>query len=123
MLFSCFAPVAVLAALTAACGNRQAAQQPVAQQMAQPGTQPAGPPSGPPQADQQAKPPAIGQPVDAAAAAPSNSAANYERVPSNTISIPAGTILDVRLEETLDTKRNRPGDRFRATLTRPIILD
>jgi len=125
-LCSYLVSVAVLAGLTTACGNRQAAQ-PVAQQMAQPGTQPAGPPGGPPPAEQQAKPPAIGQPVDAPPAAPPNlppnSAANYERVPSSAISIPAGTILDVRLEQTLDTKRNRPGDRFTATLTRPIILE
>jgi hypothetical protein len=125
-LCSYLVPVAVLAGLTTACGNRQA-PQPIAQQMAQPGTQPAGPPGGPPPAEQ-AKPPAIGQPVDAALRAPPNSpppnsAANYQRVPSITISIPAGTILDVRLEQTLDTKRNRPGDRFTATLTRPIILD
>jgi hypothetical protein len=116
-----------LVGLTTACGNRPA-PQPVAQQMAQPGTQPPGQPGGPPLPEQQAKPPAIGQPVDAPPAAPPNSpppnsAVNYDRAPSNTISIPAGTILDVRLEQTLDTKRNRPGDRFTATLTRPIILD
>jgi hypothetical protein len=113
--------VAALGVLSTACGNRQAAQ-PVAQQMAQPAGQPAGQPAaqpdGPPSADQPApKPSAVGQPYAA------NPAANYERVPSNTISIPAGTILDVRLAETLDTKRNRPGDRFTATLTRPIVLD
>ena len=92
----------------------------MAQPVAQPGAQPGGPPS----SEQQApKPSAVGQPYDTPSAPPPNSAANYERVPSNTVSIPAGTILDVRLEQTLDTKRNRPGDRFTATLTRPIILD
>jgi hypothetical protein len=109
--------IAVLAGFSTACGNRQAGQ-PVAQQMAQPAGQPVGQPAaqpgGPPSADQQApKPSAVGQPYEA----------NYERVPANTISIPAGTILDVRLAETLDTKRNRPGDRFTATLTRPIVLE
>jgi hypothetical protein len=117
---------------TIACGNRQAAQ-PVAQQMAQPGAQPATQPVDKPTALAQpvtqpvnqpgGPPPAIGQPADAVPPPAPNSAPNYERVPSNTISIPAGTILDVRLEQTLDTKRNRPGDRFTATLTRPVILD
>jgi hypothetical protein len=116
-----------LVGLTAACGNRQTAQ-PVAQQMAQPVDQPAVQPGGPPPAQEQApKPSAVGQPADAYAlrpnAPPPNSAGNYERVPSNTVSIPTGTILDVRLEQTLDTKRNRAGDRFTATLTRPIVLD
>jgi hypothetical protein len=90
----------------------------MAQPVGQPVGQPAAQPGAPPSAEQPApKPSAVGQPYEA------NSAANYERVPSNTVSIPAGTILDVRLEQTLDTKRNRPGDRFTATLTRPIILD
>jgi hypothetical protein len=39
------------------------------------------------------------------------------------ISIPAGTVFDVRLEETLDTQRNRAGDRFSATLRNPIVID
>jgi len=34
--------------------------------------------------------------------------------------IPPGTVWRVRLEETLDTKRNRPGDGFSASLTQPI---
>ncbi len=126
-MLSLYLAIAVLAGLSTACGNRQAGQ-PVAQQMAQPVGQPVGQPAaqpgGPPSADQPApKPSAVGQPYNAPSAPPPNSAANYERVPSNTVSIPAGTILDVRLEQTLDTKRNRPGDRFTATLTRPIILD
>ena len=112
-----------LVGLTAACGNRQGAQ-PVAQQMVQPVDQPAVQRGGlpPPALDQAPKPSAVGQPAGAYAPPP-NSAGNYERVPSNAVSIPAGTILDVRLEQTLDTKRNRAGDRFTATLTRPIVLD
>jgi hypothetical protein len=39
------------------------------------------------------------------------------------ISIPAGTPIDVRLEDTIDTKRNRAGDAFDATLTRAILVD
>ena len=49
-----------------------------------------------------------GNPVAAAFAAPA-------------IEIPSGTIARVRLLETLDTKRNRAGDRFTATLDEPIV--
>ena len=48
--------------------------------------------------------------------------ATRERPPSE-MSIPAGTAIDVRLLETIDTKRNRAGDRFDASLTRAIVVD
>jgi len=35
--------------------------------------------------------------------------------------IPAGTVVHVRLLDTLDTKRNRTGDRFTATLDEPVV--
>jgi hypothetical protein len=35
--------------------------------------------------------------------------------------IPSGTIVHVRLLDTLDTKRNRAGDRFTATLDEPLL--
>ena len=104
-----------------ACGNRQAAQ-PIAKQMAQPEDQPGVQPGAQPITQPSGPPPAEGQPADAVPK-PSPVAARYERVPANTISIPAGTLFDVRLEETLDTKRNRTGDSFRATLIRPIVLE
>jgi len=121
----CSVSLAMLAMWLMACGNRQAAQ-PIAQQVAQPAAQPGVQPAT--QAITQritqpsSPPPAEGQPAEAAPK-PSPIAARYERVPANTISIPAGTVFDVRLEETLDTKRNRPGDSFRATLVRPIVLE
>jgi hypothetical protein len=37
--------------------------------------------------------------------------------------IPAGQRLRVRLEQTIDTKRNRPGDRFQASLVTPLVID
>lgn len=37
--------------------------------------------------------------------------------------VPEGTLLHVRLAETLDTKRNHSGDRFTATLDSPISVD
>ena len=114
------ATVALLASLITACGNRPA-PQPVAVETAQPGSQPVGQPVGQPLAQPGGPPPATGAPADAVP--PPNSAAAYDRVPSNGIAIPAGTLFDVRLGETLDTKRNRAGDRFTATLMRPVVLD
>ena len=35
--------------------------------------------------------------------------------------IPSGTVVHVRLLDTLDTKRNRVGDRFTATLDEPVV--
>jgi hypothetical protein len=37
--------------------------------------------------------------------------------------IPAGTPLHVRLDSQVDTRRNRAGDRFTATLSRPLMVD
>lgn len=41
----------------------------------------------------------------------------------NTVTIPAGTNLMVRLGETLSTERNRAGDTFTATLDQPLVVD
>jgi len=43
--------------------------------------------------------------------------------PAHPIAIPAGTPVRVRLEQRIDTKRNRPGDRFEATLISPIRVN
>ncbi len=39
------------------------------------------------------------------------------------IVIPKGTALHVRIDESLDTKRNRAGDQFRASLAESIVLE
>jgi hypothetical protein len=36
---------------------------------------------------------------------------------------PAGSVLRVRLDQTLDTERNRPGDRFTGVLDLPLLAD
>jgi len=36
---------------------------------------------------------------------------------------PAGSVLRVRLDQTLDTERSRPGDRFSAVLDSPLMAD
>ena len=38
------------------------------------------------------------------------------------VSIPAGTALRVRLEQTISTKESRPGDRFEARLVEPVMV-
>jgi hypothetical protein len=44
-----------------------------------------------------------------------------QQQPQQSITLPQGTLFEVRLAETLDTRRNRTGDRFTATLDTPII--
>ena len=39
------------------------------------------------------------------------------------IVIPPGTVLRVRLDQEMDTRHNRPGDRFSAALSEPVIAD
>jgi hypothetical protein len=41
--------------------------------------------------------------------------------PRPTFTLPAGTRVPVRLLETIDTERNRAGDRFTATLDEPLV--
>lgn len=39
------------------------------------------------------------------------------------VTIPAGTVITVRLNETLSSEKNQPGDRFTATLDQPLIVE
>lgn len=39
------------------------------------------------------------------------------------IEIPKGASLSVRLDEPVNTRRNRPGDIFRATLEKPVVVE
>ena len=101
---------AVQATIPAPANSAQAAPAPpVAQAGAQTMNPP--PPNGPtpPPLDQQS-----GR-VQQSAAEPAPSS---EAPPP--IAIPAGTRVRVRLEQTIDTKRNRPGDHFEATLISPV---
>lgn len=40
-----------------------------------------------------------------------------------TVTIPAGTVLTVRLNQGLDSDKNQPGDSFAATLDQPLVID
>jgi hypothetical protein len=46
--------------------------------------------------------------------------ANSQRVP---VVAPAGSVLRVRLDQTLDTERSRPGDHFTGVLDSPVVAD
>ncbi len=39
------------------------------------------------------------------------------------VTIPSGTLLTVRLSETLSTEKNQPGDQFSAVLDQPLVVD
>jgi hypothetical protein len=56
------------------------------------------------------------------AARPAEARAPQPRPPQRYANeIPSGTVVHVRLLDTLDTKRNRAGDRFTATLDEPLV--
>jgi hypothetical protein len=44
------------------------------------------------------------------------------RVPQ-TVTIPSGTLLSIRVDQALSTKDNQTGDSFRATLDQPVVID
>ena len=41
--------------------------------------------------------------------------------PQPELVIPQGTVLRVRIDQSVDTRRNRPGNRFQATLAEPVL--
>jgi len=59
------------------------------------------------------------KPVDAAG----NPSAAAVTPPVQEVSLPAGTKVRVRLGEAIDTRRNRAGDRFTASLSEPLVAD
>jgi hypothetical protein len=56
---------------------------------------------------------------DSAPVLPAAESSNRDAV---SISIPRGTNLRVRLDETVDTRHNRPGDAVHATLYQPVVV-
>lgn len=68
-----------------------------------------------------AQTPADAPAVAAQADAPPDTDAKAEPARHELV-IPKGTELRVRIDETIDTKRNRAGDQFRASLAEPIVL-
>jgi hypothetical protein len=65
-----------------------------------------------------APPPPVAPPV-AATGAPVETAPE----PPHSVAIAAGTLISVRLNDTLTTKRNQTDDAFSATLDQPLVVD
>lgn len=59
----------------------------------------------------------------AAAPEPKSPPALTAPAPPRTVTIPAGTLLSVRLAETLDSGKVKAGDTFTATLDKPLVID
>lgn len=101
----------------------QAANTPASQPQQQPQQQPAQAPQNQPPAYQTG--PVV--PASPAQIPPMNAEARPERKPeprkARTVTIPAGTLLTVRVNETLSTRRNQTGDSFSATLDQPVVVD
>jgi len=74
-----------------------------------------------------AAPPVAAEPVTSppiAAPAPEPAAVRPpEQEGPHTVTIAAGTLLPVRIGETVSSARNQPGDSFMATLDRPLVID
>lgn len=67
--------------------------------------------------------PAPAPPVAATPEPPRPEPPKVEPPQPHSVTLAAGTPLNVRLGETLSTQRNRPGDTFIATLDQPLIVD
>jgi len=92
----------------AARRSERVAPAPVAQEAA-----------GPAQAAPSAAPAAAAQPAEAAAApAPQPAPRQPEHV-----TIPAGTVITVRMIDAIDSARHRPGEEFTASVDAPVVVD
>jgi hypothetical protein len=60
--------------------------------------------------------------TEASAGAPPEGVAAPAQPVVQILEIPAGTVLEVRLDQALSTERNRAGDRFQATLEVPVDI-
>jgi hypothetical protein len=113
------------ALLLIGCGSTPA--PPIAQQQMPVAQQQVPPANAPPVVVAQQPYPATpqGSPVGAQAQqpAPQDQSAQGQPPQQSEISIPSGTEIHVRLNETLDTRRNRSGDRFTASLAGPVEED
>lgn len=59
----------------------------------------------------------------ATTATPAPKPAPPEPPKANTVTIPSGTTLMVRLQEKLSSEKNQPGDTFQATLDQAVVID
>jgi len=102
--------------------KKAAARQPAAE-TAQLTPAPAAESAAPARTETPAVKPAEPSPATAAAPAPTPPPAPAAPPPPRTVTIAAGTLLSVRLAETLDSGKLKAGDTFTATLDKPLIVD
>lgn len=113
----------------AACSSKPTIPPPTMQsgQGAPGAAQPANPSQMPPSAQMpppaQAPPPGAPQQAMPQQAPVQQAQSQPARPPEPELTLPEGTVLRVRLAQSLDTKTNHAGERFRATLDAPIIVD
>src|SRR3984957_2820127 len=111
--------------------------QPQQDQQGQPDQQAQPPQNQQGQPDQEAAPPPPPPPADQTGPLPPAPTPQYQqpapplqtytrRRPENlpeSLTIPAGTVIQVRASDWLSSDRNKPGDEFIATLAQPIVVD
>jgi len=98
-------------------------QQAVASEQAPPAAPDQDPSQPMARSDEYGQPPALPPDQQRAQrpAAPPSAAPPYGLPPR--VVIPAGTVIAVRLNQTLASNRNQPGDLFTATLAQPVVAD
>jgi hypothetical protein len=97
--------------------NLPPATEPVATQPSAP-EQVSEAPAPAPETAMPAAPPAAPDPIEAPAAAP-----QPDPTPAPSVTLRAGTLLPVRLGESLSSEHNQAGDTFTATLDAPLVVD
>ena len=113
--------------------KRVVAKPAVAKPVAKPETKPAAPDAAPAPVEQaRSVPPPEPPPVVAPAPAPAVTPEPPPPAPAETkpeppqprsVTITSGTLVTVRLGETISTERSRQGDSFVATLDQPLVID
>jgi hypothetical protein len=81
------------------------------------------PPSSVPQQMPEVRQPDPAPPVATPAPPPALPAPAPEPVQPHSVTVTAGTTLQIRIGETLTTQKNQPGDTFLATLAQPLVVD
>jgi hypothetical protein len=87
------------------------------------------PPAARPAAKKPATPAATAAPPPPAAAAPTAPAPAAPSAPAPTppaeerVTMPAGTELTIRMIDSVDSEKNKVGDRFRATIEMPVVIE
>jgi len=82
------------------------------------------PPAPRPAAKKPATPAATAAPPAPAAAAPAAPSAPAATPPAEErVTMPAGTELTIRMIDSVDSEKNKVGDRFRATIEMPVVIE